>query len=142
MDYRVVRSNAEREGSCYHEFVKGRWNGTHWSEGSLFVDDDPFDLLVHMFIRHFKAFDRTGPNEIPRPAGLEIVNDLRKAAAWLSMGRFEDAASIIGGLPVPIKGEPHDVVGNAAEISDMMNDLASTLEEWYLVEDAVTVLGI
>lgn len=39
-----------------------------------------------------------------------MVRDLRKAAVSLWMGRFQDAESIIGDLPVPIKGEPHDIV--------------------------------
>ncbi len=33
-------TNDERRSSCYHELQIGRWDGTHWRNGSLFIDDD------------------------------------------------------------------------------------------------------
>ena len=34
-------SNSEREGTCYHEFYKGKWDGkTFWKEDSLSLHDD------------------------------------------------------------------------------------------------------
>ena len=31
----------ERQGTCYHEFFKGKWdNKTFWKEDSLLLDDD------------------------------------------------------------------------------------------------------
>ncbi|MBQ2887883.1 MAG: hypothetical protein IJE29_03035 [Firmicutes bacterium] len=33
-------TNDERHGSCYHELQIGRWDGTHWRDGSLFIHDD------------------------------------------------------------------------------------------------------
>lgn len=33
--------NCEREGTCYHEFYKGKWDGkTFWKEDSLLLHDD------------------------------------------------------------------------------------------------------
>lgn len=33
--------NDERDGSCYHEFYKGKWDGkTFWKEDSLSLHDD------------------------------------------------------------------------------------------------------
>ena len=34
-------SNSERQGTCYHEFYKGKWDGTtFWKENSIFLHDD------------------------------------------------------------------------------------------------------
>ena len=40
----------QRDGSCYHEFYKGKWDGkTFWKSDSIFLDDD-FLLLVDGFV--------------------------------------------------------------------------------------------
>ena len=38
----------QRNGSCYHEFYKGKWDGhTHWKADSIMLDDD---LLCNGFV--------------------------------------------------------------------------------------------
>ena len=41
MDFFVT--NSEREGTAYHEFFGGKWDGeTFWSDSSLYLPDDIF----------------------------------------------------------------------------------------------------
>ena len=66
--------NFGRRGTCYHEFTRGRWDGTtHWSDESLYLRDDYMsDLKLYelvfkpAFSELGKTFSRWGMNEVDR----------------------------------------------------------------------------
>ena len=38
--------NNQRDGTCYHEFYKGKWDGkTFWKDDSICIDDNDFYAL-------------------------------------------------------------------------------------------------
>lgn len=59
--YRKVRG-----GSCYFEFQRGRHQGNHWLDGSVYLDDDLFDQLRlgDIFSAGLPYFDHYGTTEV------------------------------------------------------------------------------
>lgn len=61
--------SAEREGSCYHEFIKGKWDGkTVWSNNSVLLHDDTFNALklydlFALFVVNYDTYGITQINE-------------------------------------------------------------------------------
>ena len=60
-------SNCERDGSCYHEFQRGKWDGSsHWKADSVLIHDDMMretglDLLLTECIPGYNPW---GPTEV------------------------------------------------------------------------------
>lgn len=68
--------NNQRDGTCYHEFYKGKWdNHTFWKSDSIFLHDDLlqrgfYDTLIEVI----PEYDRFGITEV-------------SAAQWLIIGK-------------------------------------------------------
>ena len=75
-------SGAEVKGGCYHEFVKGKWDGTtHWSDDSLILDDDILNELnvAGLIYSVVPAYNPYGPTEFT----VEQWSAVRKKAAQI-----------------------------------------------------------
>ena len=58
--------NFQRNGSCYHEFYKGKWDEhTFWKSDSIFLHDDVMtDGFVEAIIEVVPTYDPFGETEI------------------------------------------------------------------------------
>lgn len=59
-------TGVEIKGGCYHEFVKGKWDGkTFWRDDYLMLDDDILNGLniADLFCSVIPAYDPCGPTE-------------------------------------------------------------------------------
>lgn len=59
----------KREGTCYHEFQKGKWDEhTFWKEDSLLISDDMLAelKLSRLFRKGIQNYDPYGPVEVNR----------------------------------------------------------------------------
>lgn len=67
-------TETERVGTCYHEFQKGRFDGTFWHKDSLLISDDNlFELhLGDIFKSVVKTYDEYGETEITQEEWNEI----------------------------------------------------------------------
>lgn len=73
-------SGTEIKGGCYHEFVKGTWDGeTFWSDDSLILDDDILNELnvAGLIYSVVPAYNPYGPTEFTWEQWAEIC---KKAA--------------------------------------------------------------
>lgn len=59
-------TEAERRGTCYHEFKKGKFDGHFWYKDSLLIHDDIlYDLrLGKLFRSVVPSYDEYGETEI------------------------------------------------------------------------------
>lgn len=89
--------NHQRDGSCYHEFYKGKWDSnTHWKDNSIFLNDDVLCKdFVDAIMEIIPSYDPYNATKITisqwKKIGEIIVNkDLKsqeiynEADAWLN----------------------------------------------------------
>lgn len=89
--------NHQRDGSCYHEFYKGKWDSnTHWKDNSIFLNDDVlYKDFVDAIMEIIPSYDPYNATKITisqwKKIGEIIVNkDLKsqeiynEADAWLN----------------------------------------------------------
>lgn len=67
-------TETERIGTCYHEFQRGKFDGSFWHEDSLFISDDNlYDLhLAPIFKSVVNSYDECGETEITQEQWNEI----------------------------------------------------------------------
>ena len=71
-------SPKERNGSCYYEFYKGKWDEkTFWKEDSICIDDnDWYDCeFVDILIKYAPNYDPFGETEINKFQWEQIKTD-------------------------------------------------------------------
>ena len=72
---RFFVKNSEREGTCYHEFYSGEWDGkSFWKEDSLYLHDDVLDKNVSFenVLRKVISFDPLGETKVSKENWEEI----------------------------------------------------------------------
>ena len=81
MKYFVKRS--EKKGTCYHEFYKGKWDGsTFWKEDSIFLHDDVmfeqkgFVEAMKKVVPHYDPYKET---EIKKDEWIKIGTIMQNA---------------------------------------------------------------
>ena len=68
----------DRNGSCYYEFYKGKWDGkTFWKDDSICIDDnDFFDCdFIDVLIKYVPNYDPFGETEITKHQWEQIKAD-------------------------------------------------------------------
>ncbi len=101
----------KREGTCYHEFQKGKWDEhTFWKEDSLLISDDVLAELKlgRLFRKGIQDYDPYGPVEVNKAqwsvllelageSGGEILAALQEADIWAQeCFAAEDVFTILG----------------------------------------------
>lgn len=81
-------TESDRKGTCYHEFQKGKFNGSFWKEDSILIHDDDLYMLhmadvFHSVVPSYNVYGETEIvkeqwNEIYRRA-LEIDGEIKIA---------------------------------------------------------------
>lgn len=104
--------SAERQGTCYHEFQKGKWDEhTFWKEDSLLIHDD-----VHLELKLYGLFKQALPS-------YDAFGDIEvNKAQWQAIYRMAEE----------IGGEAYDAIKEA----DIW------VQECFETEDVFYMLGI
>lgn len=76
MDMKYCCTEAEREGTCYHEFQKGKFHNMFWERDSLLLHDDNFRRLHlgELFKSVIPAYSEYGITEVNTVQWNEIYN--------------------------------------------------------------------
>lgn len=56
--------NHQRHGTCYFEFQRGKFCNSHWSDDSLYLHAELFDMLDLRFNEVLENFNYYGPTEV------------------------------------------------------------------------------
>lgn len=105
-------TNGEREGTCYHEFYRGKWDSkTFWNDDSIYLHDDVLlenrgfaDALLLVVPNYDPYRDTEVSSEDWARVGKAIRQDDRgslelydEAGAWLEeVFKTEDCFTILG----------------------------------------------
>ena len=105
-------ASEEREGGCYHEFYRGKWDGaSFWKPDSLLLHDDVLGQrrgFVDAVLRVIPNYDSCGVTEVSREQWVKIGKALpvgdkesrelyQEIDAWAGeVFRSADCFSILG----------------------------------------------
>ena len=67
-------TESDRKDTCYHEFKKGKFNGSFWKEDSLLIHDDNLYILhlADIFRNVVPSYNEYGETEIIKEQWNEI----------------------------------------------------------------------
>ena len=142
MDYRIRREKTELDSTGYMEIGPGKYSGTHWQDGFLFVWEDAFGMAEGVIVRHFPAYDHFSMNEIPREIGRKIVADWREVASQIgntSAKQIHSALNLKDSYRTRLDSE---IASHETEIANMLRELADGCDEFLEHEEWLCILGM
>ncbi|MDH5178185.1 MAG: hypothetical protein OEZ39_00840 [Gammaproteobacteria bacterium] len=142
MDYQIRRKKSELDSTGYMEIGPGKYAGKHWQEGFLFVWEDAFGMAEGVVLKYFNSYDHFGMNEIPKDTGVLISAEWRKAADNLPAADASEYPSLLNLDAAYRSNLEAEVSGNKQSISQLLIELADSLDEFYKTEDWVCILGM
>ncbi len=74
---KAIRDKNELNGTLYYEFCLGKFTGNFWSDGSLFIPELGFDLVLGIFEKHIHNFQPYGNTDVPKSIWNNIISDLK-----------------------------------------------------------------
>ena len=142
MDYRIYRSKHELKSTGYIEVAPGKYSGTHWQEGSLFVWEDAFRMAEGILAKHLTSYDHFSMNDVPKDIGQRVTPEWRRVAARLEEMAADEATGAFN--LIASYGGRHDteVISHRTAIARMLTELADACDEFYSRGDWVCILGI
>jgi len=129
--YAVYRHKSEFKGTDMMEIGPGKFSGTYWVEGFVFVYEDDFLMAEGAVHKYFSDYDHWGWNEIHRNAGLKIIADWRIAGQEILACTKKQIFNV---LFLNIEANDYffnSVYSERQDISRMLWDLADICERFY-----------
>lgn len=142
MDYRVRRDPTTLESTGFMEIYPGPDSGAHWQPGGLFVWEDAFWVAEGVLVRHHSAYDHLSPNEIPKSAGVRIINDWRAGAEAIRAGNIDAALAVLDASKFTWIDAKIEFTTHGDAISLMLEQLADECARFYQGHDLISVLGV
>lgn len=75
---KLIRNKSELEGSAYFELLPGSFKGTHWNDGSVFLDEEVFCLIEKPFAECISGYDHYAFMEVDSGHWAGILQALRR----------------------------------------------------------------
>jgi hypothetical protein len=141
---RLIRDQADLQGTCDFELLPGEYRGRCWNEGSVFLAEDVFGLIEPVIERHEPKFNHYSFVGIHRSTWERIISDLEQLAERAgNVGGISDLRGEVGFLFRPTEDEfAGDFRANVEALTGMVRELVGWLREQLRRQEYVSILGI
>jgi hypothetical protein len=78
IELRLIKDTNHLEGTCYFEFLPGKYRNKCWNQGSVFLSEEAYDLLEACFSENIKGYDHYAFMEADQDAIEKIIHCLNK----------------------------------------------------------------
>lgn len=119
---KIITDKKELEGTCYFEIMLGKYKGSCWKDGSIFLDEEVFNLIESAFERHAPNYDHYVFTDISKEQWDKILNDLESTTTLDNFAQESD-----------LKRE---------DIKKLIEELTVWVRQQLEREDCLAVLGL
>jgi hypothetical protein len=142
LDFSIYHDPSELDSTGYMEIGPGRYTGSHWQEGFLFVWCSAFTLAEGIIRKYFPSYDRLAMNDIPKTPGLLVIDDWCKAARALPVVDLATSSSVLN-IDLSVDNHLQEVIQtNCHQIAQLLGQLADECSHFYAHDDWMCVQGI
>jgi hypothetical protein len=142
MDYQFRRNKAELDSTGYMEIGPGKYTGSHWQDGFVFIWEDAFGVAEGIVEMHFPSYDHLGMNDLPKEAVMKIISDWREVADRLPTLDRVDIQKEMNLVAPHFAGLASEIDSHRIEVSDFLRSLANECENFIQQNDWLCILGM
>jgi hypothetical protein len=133
-----------RDGTCYIEFLPGRYRGKCWNSESAYFDEEHFGFIEPVIERHYQGYNHYAINDIPKHVWEMILADLKRLRSKLAEANaLSDIEKDIGFIFLTSKSDfCQQETENLSQLRQMLDDVLLWAHGVLKRHDAIAVLGI
>jgi len=141
---KIIYNKEDLNGTLYVEIQPGKFKGEHWSETSIFLDEEAFGYLLPSIKKRYKKFSYYGFNDITCFEWLDILKELEEAKVILKSTPKESEIQhyiefVEEGMDITFKKHYKENLQRAIQIID---EFQKWLYENRKKNGYITILGI
>jgi hypothetical protein len=131
-------------GTCYFEFLPGRYSNKCWSVDSVFLTEDVFAHIEPTFEKHRPNFGHYSFTDISRSQWSPIISDLTRMRDFLASQPVPaEVFGHVGFFTARHKDAfAEDFGRNVSELRSTIVDLVQWITRTLESHDAISVLGL
>jgi len=141
---KLVREVSDLVGTCYFEFCLGKYQGIHWQDSSVFLEDEVFGFIKPGFARIMRNFNHYSVNELDIKKRSRILSELEALVVDLESARsIEELDGKLGFLFDSTKFRfQKDFALNCRNLVHTIRELIEWIQKSVETHEYIAVLGI
>lgn len=144
MDIHLIRSKEELEGTCYFEFLPGKYESSRiWSDVSVYLDEESMGLLEPSIEKIKKEYDHFSFIDICKSDWLKILDEFKKIEINIENGNPE---YIRRNCAFIFKSTESDFFSqtelNSQKLKILIQDLSDWIKCTLKLDESIAILGI
>ena len=140
MEYELITDRVQLEGTCYFEFLPGKYENKCWGEYSAYLTEDSLVLIEELLIQVNPYYDHYSVTEFSSRQINQFTEELAKAIAKIEMDKYSIASTIFS--DDYIKKLNKNLRAKKNEVIELVTDLKNWMEQMIQAYDTITVIGI
>lgn len=142
IDFQLKHSQAELDSTGYMELGPGKYDGSHWQAGFVFVWSDAFGIAEGIVEKHFPAYDHMGMNDIQKEVLKKIITEWRAVADRLPTLDRASIPAEMNLVAAYYSGLVVEIDSHRLEVSGLLRSLANECERFIQQNEWVCILGM
>ena len=140
----LIQSLSALHGTCYFEFLPGKYKGKCWNQNSVFLTEEVFGYLEPVFERNQPDFDHYAFVEIQKETWMSVISDFCQLLESLEQAHDVQELEDKVGFTFRDSGAcfTSDFRSNAAALIDTVRELSQWIETQLQSHDSISVLGM
>ena len=141
MDFKLIKDKSELEGTCYFEFLPGKFKDEHWNNTSVFLSDDSMFVVEDLFEKNFIKYDHCGFCEIDSCDFLPLLKQLEERKLLiLKEGKIKENSKLA--IHEYYKEVNVAIQSNKEKVSFMIEELIDWIKLALKEQDTISILGL
>jgi hypothetical protein len=140
---RLIRNPIDLVGTCYFEFSPGEYQGCHWNEGSVSLDEETFGLIEPFFARRIPQFDHRGFVNVTKPIWHQLIAELDRLAQRIEPATVDDLRKLVGPAFDNVQEKfAEGITKNSRILALSIRDLTKWLTEQLHTRETISILRV
>ena len=140
----ILKDKSLLQGTAYVELMPGKYKGTCWKQGSLFLDEETFGFFEDIISKQIPEYDHYAFTEVSTSRWKAIIARLKSFAAELRAAR--EPTDLPGDIYYFMRDTElrfmADFSRNVRHLEEVASELAKWLEAESKKHEAITILGL
>ena len=143
-EIQLIRKKSELEHTAYFEFLPGRYSDKHWSDASVFLDEEVMCMIECPFIDMVPDYDHYSCCDVNRAYWQSILSRLSELSSSISaahdMADVEDQLRYTS--PSNKKSFADDFDSNRQKLISLIEDFTGWVKQTLNEHESIAVLGM
>ncbi|SHF07945.1 hypothetical protein SAMN05444392_10785 [Seinonella peptonophila] len=140
----TIDNAEELDENDYIEIKPGKYTGLHWNDGSIFLDEEPFGMLIQSIMKQYPSFEYSSNNDIDHKTWRKIITEFNRILLILkNKPNIQQINSHIGfGFDDSQTQFAKNLNQNISDMIQLIQSLINWIEKTLENNEFISILGV